>query len=93
MKKTYVIQFDYDEDKPDLLETFGVSRKSLESIDKRYKNIVTGGIASKSAALIKILDTTFDEKGEACHVSGGEIMVLLAQQLDARLIRNLFLRR
>lgn len=71
MKKTYVLQFDYEEDKPSLLDTFGVTLEQMKAAKQLYKHIaVESGIKTKSASLIAFLDQP--------DIPGGVLATMLA---------------
>jgi hypothetical protein len=76
MKKTYVLQFDYDETKSDMAGVFGVTDDQVIAIHERFRDIVENRKkkSTKSSTLMEILDT-----GE--EVAGGVLAYMLAAHL------------
>lgn len=78
MKKTYVLQFDYDEEKEKLTDTFGVTKEQVEDVYKRY---AASAGQTKSASLVDILDSGDD-------IPGGAIAVILANAMSGQKRRS-----
>ena len=72
MKKTYVLQFDYDESGKNLLEVFGVTAEQVMAVKDRYRKDRSD---SRSGSLVALLDSG-DE------IPGGVLALLLANQLS-----------
>ena len=60
MKKTYVIQFDYDESEKKMTEVFHVTLEQVEAVKALYLKLKS---RTKSASLITLLDSGEDIPG------------------------------
>lgn len=73
MKKTFVLSFEYDEDKPTVHDTFGITESIMDASQEKMREAVAAS-TSKTAAMMRFIESYGDDPD---GVLGGVLMHML----------------